>query len=49
MKMTLEEAIEIVDKHNRWRRGHYGRMQNPTLIGIAIDLIVKTYRDKENK
>jgi hypothetical protein len=46
MKMTLQEAIEILDKHNKWRRGHYDRMQNPTKIGIAIDLVVKKYKTK---
>lgn len=42
--MTIEEAVEILRAHNEWRR-YDGitldgpEMQDPKLIGIAIDLV----------
>jgi hypothetical protein len=43
--MTHSEAIEILRKHNEWRRyngpiGEGPEMQHPALIGKAIDTIV---------
>lgn len=39
--MELEKAIEILEKHNEWRRDENippkTDMQNPTDIGNAID------------
>ena len=40
--MTLQEAIEILDNHNKWRRGdEIIQMINPTDLGIAIDICLK--------
>lgn len=40
--MNLKTAIEILENHNRWRRGNEDMiMQSPTLIGKAIDKVVK--------
>lgn len=40
--MTLEEATDILEKHNVWRRStsDFPTMSNPTLLGIAIDTIL---------
>lgn len=41
-QVTKQEAIEILTFHNKWRRGDdTNPMQNPTLLGIAIDKILK--------
>lgn len=38
--MTIDEAIEILELHNQWRKGADIPMQNPTIIGMAIDLLI---------
>ena len=35
-QMTWQEACEILELHNQWRRGAEIEMQDPKLIGIAI-------------
>lgn len=46
--MKLEEAIKILELHNKWRRNNLEvnpyEMQNPIKIGIAIDTVVNTYK-----
>jgi hypothetical protein len=39
-KMELKEAIQILERHNKWRRGDIDTMDNPTDIGIAIDTVL---------
>lgn len=38
--MTIDEAISVLELHNRWRKGADIEMQSPTSIGMAIDLVV---------
>ena len=38
--MTIEEAIELIELHQKWRRGAEIEMQNPKQIGIAIDILL---------
>jgi hypothetical protein len=38
--MTIEEAINILELHNKWRKGADIEMQPPYRIGMAIDLAV---------
>lgn len=49
--MNIEKAIEILKKHNEWRRydglSLEKDMQSPKDIGIAIDTIVKNYIDSK--
>ena len=50
--MTLQEAVDILENHNKWRRGDDNIDQtNPTKLGIAIDLIVAHFNkpDKSKK
>lgn len=49
--MTINEAIELLKQHNKWRRGFEKTpMTNPTDLGIAIDTIVKHYeKQKKNE
>jgi len=39
--MTAKQAITILKKHNRWRRGGKGKQQDPKLIGEAIEVCVQ--------
>ena len=41
--MTLTEAVEILKRHNEWRREGGGGMASPKDLGIAIDIIVEHY------
>jgi hypothetical protein len=42
--MKLEKAIEILESHNRWRRGDVDEaMFKPSDIGIAIDVVIGAY------
>lgn len=47
--MTLQQAIEILEAHNKWRRdGNVPNslpMQNPTQLGIAIDTVVNHLKE----
>lgn len=36
--MNLEEAINILQKHNEWRRGESDDMPEPFVIGDAVKL-----------
>ena len=38
--MTLDEAVETLSRHNKWRRGGEGDMLNPVIVGVAIDVIL---------
>lgn len=42
--MTLKDAIEILRKHNKWRRGDDSVPEtNPNTLGLAIDTIIKDF------
>lgn len=47
--MNLSEAIKILTLHNQWRRDRSEvnphEMQNPTELGIAIDVVVEAAKD----
>lgn len=47
--MTLKQAIEIVSKHQSWRRDNNvppkTKMGNPTKLGEAIDVLLVVARD----
>ena len=42
--MKLREAINILEKHNKWRRGYIDDMVDVYELGIAIDVIVSYYK-----
>lgn len=42
--MKKKEALEILEKHNQWRRGSEIPMENPKLIGIAIDKAIEVLK-----
>jgi hypothetical protein len=47
--MEIKGAIQILKKHNRWRRGEdeNGIMVEPKKLGIAIDTIVNDFEINE--
>lgn len=48
--MTIKKAIEILEIHNKWRRGDDTiPMTNPTDLGIAIDVIVNYFKKMKKK
>jgi len=48
VNMTIQQAIEILDLHNQWRRGADILQQSPQTIGIAIDLVLTTLKNANN-
>lgn len=38
--MNIDEAISILEYHNKWRRGAEIEMTDPAKLGVAIDVIV---------
>lgn len=44
--MDIQEAVTILERHNRWRRGADIEMENPTRLGIAIDEVVEYVKNK---
>jgi len=38
--MTLDESIKVLELFNKWRRGEEIPQENPTKIGIAIDIVL---------
>lgn len=46
--MTLQEAVKLLENHNKWRRGDDTlEMVEPKDLGIAIDLIVEHFNFEE--
>lgn len=52
--MNLDQAIKTLEAHNKWRRGDIPNgvdkletMQNPTDIGIAIDVVLRAAKEHE--
>ena len=43
--MTIEEAIEVLELHNQWRKGADIPRETPVRIGMAIDLVVCMARE----
>lgn len=38
--MTVEQAIEVLKKANKWRRGGEGEQPDPKKFGEAIDVAI---------
>lgn len=41
---NVQDALKILETHNKWRRGADIPMVRPKTLGEAIDLIVATYK-----
>ncbi len=45
--MTEREALELLQKHNRWRRGNDSvEMGDPRAIGLAIDVACRVLAER---
>lgn len=44
--MKTTEALEILKRHNEWRRGAEIEMEHPEILGIAIDVILREKQPK---
>lgn len=42
--MDAQKALELLEHHNKWRRGADVQMLNPTLLGEVIDTIVNEFK-----
>lgn len=40
-KMQISDALEVVRLHNQWRRGAEISMQDPKVLGEALDMVVE--------
>jgi hypothetical protein len=53
--MTLNEAIEVLNKYSRWRKGTYMRAPSPQEFGEAVDVALnklisnKKIKKEQNK
>ena len=47
--MELEEAINILETYNTWRRGAEIPQESPEKIGIAIDTVLDALKPKWTK
>lgn len=50
---SIEEAVKILDEHNKWRRwdgiGNSPSQQSVYKIGEAIDVVVRYFNKKKAK
>ena len=45
--LKVKKAVEIHERHNKWRRGDDSiNMENPTKLGKAIDIVVKEMKNR---
>ena len=48
--MTLQEAVTLLENHNKWRRGDDTlEMAEPKDLGMAIELIVEPLTPKRDE
>ena len=50
--MTIQEAVKILEAHNKWRRDNSFMPKpqtDPKQLGIAIDTVVKYFKKNDNR
>jgi len=47
--MTLNNAIDVLNKYSRWRKGTYVHAPSPQEFGIAIDIVLERLTVKKEK
>jgi hypothetical protein len=47
--MTLNNAIDVLSKYSRWRKGTYLRAPSPQEIGLAVDIVLERLTVKKEK
>ena len=43
--MNLNEAVELLENYNKWRRGAEIPQPNPTEVGVAISVVLEYGKD----
>ena len=46
--MTTQEAVEVLEQYNKWRRGAEIEMPDPKRIGEAINVAINTLKEANN-
>ena len=46
--MELQQAIELLENYNKWRRGAEIPQPNPTEIGVAISVVLESTKSGKN-
>lgn len=47
--MTLHEAIDVLSKYSRWRKGQYPKTPSPQEFGEAVDVALERLTFKKVK
>ena len=47
--MTLNNAIDVLSKYSRWRKGIYAHAPSPQEFGIAIEIVLERLTTKKIK
>jgi hypothetical protein len=47
--MTLNDAIDVLSKYSRWRKGTYLRSPSPQEFGLAVDVVLERLIIKREK
>jgi hypothetical protein len=47
--MTLNNALEVLVKYSKWRKGENARTPSPQEVGVAIDTVVDHLALKKRK
>lgn len=47
--MTLHDAIDILSKYSRWRKGTYAKSPSPQEFGEAVDIALERLTFKKVK
>jgi len=47
--MTLNSAIDVLQKYSRWRKGEYAHSPSPQEFGIAVDVALDRLINKKKE
>lgn len=39
--LSLDRTLNILSKHNKWRRGGKGEQTDPRMLGLALDAVIE--------
>lgn len=47
--MTLNNALDVLIKYSKWRKGENPRIPSPQEVGLAIDIVINHLAFKKKK
>lgn len=47
--MTLNNAIDILQKYSKWRKGEYAHSPSPQEFGLAVDAVLERLTNKKKE